>query len=251
MFTVEPHGDKVALLRMDDGKVNAIGTDFLANFGRAWEDATRDGRAVVIAGNAKAFCAGLDLKRLPGLERPEMVAFARGFNALFRDVLAYPRPTIAAVDGAAMAGGAILALACDFRFVGPRARLAMTEVPVGIPFPAPVADLVRAKLPAPEHAPALLRGVTREGEACVRTGWAHEHHASDALVPAALALATELAAHHPPAYAAAKHSDTMLLDRFEAFVKDDAEAWVDSLLDEATLEAMVGYFTRVTQKRDG
>ncbi|HET6404034.1 MAG TPA: enoyl-CoA hydratase/isomerase family protein [Candidatus Thermoplasmatota archaeon] len=163
MFQVTPHGERVALLRIDDGKVNAIGPDFLRSFGAAWTEATREGRAVVLAGNAKAFSAGLDLKRLPGLERAEMVAFARGFNALFRDVLAYPRPVVAAVDGPAMAGGAILALCADFRLVGPNAKLAVTEVPVGIPFPAPVVELVRARLPVPEHAPAILRGGVRAG----------------------------------------------------------------------------------------
>lgn len=249
MFQVENHGDRVALLRMDDGKVNAIGPAFLQEFGRAWGDATREGRAIVLAGNAKAFSAGLDLKALPGLEPHEMIAFARGFNGLFRDVLAYPRPVVAAVDGPAMAGGAILALASDFRLVGPHARIGVTEVPVGIPFPAPVAALVRARLPAPEHAPALLRGAIRTGAECVATGWAHQHLASGELVPAALALAAELAEHHPPAYAAAKTDTLALVDAFDAFVKDDAEAWVDSVMNEETLAAIVGYFSRVTAKR--
>lgn len=249
MFSVTPHGDSVALLRMDDGKVNAIGPAFLREFARAWADATRDGRAVVLAGNAKAFCAGLDLKTLPTLERAEMVAFARGFNALFRDVLAYERPVVAAVDGPAMAGGAILALASDFRLVGPHARLGVTEVPVGIPFPAPVAELVRARLPAPEHAPAILRGAVRAGEECLRAGWAHELHASERLVPRALELAAELASFYPRAYAAGKADNETLVARFDAFVKDQADAWVDVVMSEETLGAIVAYFQRVTSKR--
>lgn len=249
MFQVTPHGEKVALLRMDDGKVNAIGPDFLAQFARAWGEATREGRAVVLAGNAKAFCAGLDLKRLPSLDRAEMIAFARGFNALFRDVLSYERPVVAAVDGPAMAGGAILALSSDFRLVGPGAKLGVTEVPVGIPFPAPVAALVRARLPAPEHAPALLRGAVRAGEECVRTGWAHQWSPSDRLLSEGLALATELAEHYPPAFAAAKSDAAPIVAAFDAFVKDDAERWVDTVLHEDTLAAIVSYFARVTQRR--
>lgn len=249
MLHVARHAERVALLRMDDGKVNAIGPDFLRDFGRAWNEATSEGRAVVLAGNAKAFSAGLDLKTLPSLDRADMVVFARGFNALFRDVLAYHRPVVAAIDGPAMAGGAILALASDFRLVGPRARLAVTEVPVGIPFPAPVADLVRARLPAQEHAPALLRGGARAGEECVRTGWAHAFHPSERLVDEAVALADELAHHHPPAYAAAKADASPIVARFDRFVKDEAEAWVDELMSEATLEAIVSYFARVTRSR--
>ncbi|HUR67977.1 MAG TPA: enoyl-CoA hydratase/isomerase family protein [Candidatus Thermoplasmatota archaeon] len=249
MFHVEKMGEKVALLRMDDGKVNAIGPAFLQQFAHAWGEATRDGRAVVLAGNAKAFSAGLDLKTLPTLEHHEMVAFARGFNSLFRDVLGYARPVVAAIDGPAMAGGAILALSSDFRLVGPHAKLAVTEVPVGIPFPAPVAQLVRARLPPPEHAPALLRGIVRAGEECVRTGWAHELRPSAQLVEDSVALATELGEHYPLAYAAAKQDAAPIVAAFDAFVKDDAERWVDQVMHEDTLEAIVGYFARVTAKR--
>lgn len=249
MFSVERHGDKVALLRMDDGKVNAIGPDFLRAFFSAWSEATSDKRAVILAGNAKAFSAGLDLKRLPSLERAEMVDFARGFHQLFRDVVAYERPVVAAIDGPAMAGGAVLALAADFRLVGPNARLGVTEVPVGIPYPPPVVDLVRARLPAPEHAPAILRGGIRAGEACVAAGWAHELLASEALLPRALALAEEVAAFSPRAYEAAKTDAAPLAARFDAFLKHGAEAWVDLVMSEETLEAIVGYFSRVTAKK--
>ena len=248
MFRVTEPGKRVALLTMDDGKVNAIGPAFVREFSRAWGEATASARAVVLAGNAKAFSAGLDLKTLPTLERADMVAFARGFNAVFRDVLAYERPVVAAIDGPAMAGGAILALASDFRLVGPRAKLGVTEVPVGIPFPAPVVELCRARLPPPEHAPAILRGAVRAGEECVRTGWAHEHAASDRLLPRALELAEELGSFHPRAYAAAKSDAAPLAARFDRWMKDDAERWVDDVMSEETLGAIVSYFARVTQR---
>ena len=248
MFQVTLHGEKVALLRMDDGKVNAIGSDFLREFARAWGEATREGRAVVLAGNAKVFCAGLDLKKLPALERPEMVAFTRGFNALFRDVLSYTRPVVAAIDGPAMAGGAILALACDFRLAGPNAKIGVTEVPVGLPFPPPVADLVRMRLPANEHAPALLRGQVRAGEECVRTGWAHRFVPAAELESEAQRLADELASFYPLAFAAAKSDAAALVAAYDAFVKDEAERWVDTVMSEETIAAILAYFTRVTKR---
>lgn len=250
MFQVETRGERVAILRMDDGKVNAIGPDFLRDFARAWTDATRDGRAVVLAGNAKAFSAGLNLKVLPGLGRPEMLAFGRGFMQLFHDVLAHPRPVVAAVDGPALAGGAILALCADFRLVGPGARLGVTEVPVGIPFPAPVVALARERLPPQEHAPAILRGALRAGEECVRTGWAHGRVESARLVDEAAALADELAAHDDVAFAAGKAPlSEPLAAQFAAFVKGDAERWVDVVRSEATMAAIVRSFERATAKR--
>lgn len=249
MFHVEAKGDHVRLLRMDDAKVNAIGPEFIDAFGKAWADATRDGRAVVVAGNAKAFSAGLNLKVLPALERAEMVAFAQGFMRLFGDVLAYDRPVVAAVDGPALAGGAVLALAADFRVVSPRARLGLTEVPVGIPFPAAVVALARAKLPVAEWPHAVLRGGIREGAHCLQHGWAQELHASERVVEAAVALAAELGEHNPAAYAPAKRG---LVDdvraAFGAFSKDGAERWIDELTSEDTIAAILRGFERATRK---
>lgn len=249
MFRIEPRGERVNVFRMDDGKVNAIGPAFLEAFPKAWADATRDGRAIVLAGNAKAFCAGLDLKSLPGLARADLVAFARGFMLAFADVAAYDRPVVAAVDGPALAGGAVLALCSDFRLVGPRARLGLTEVPVGVPFPSPVAELGAARLPPPEHAPALLRGVVREGEQAVRTGWAHALHGSDSLEAEAISLAEELAASSPVAFAAAKRPlNVRLAESMARFARDEADAWVDVLGNPETMAGIVRGFARMTRK---
>ena len=249
MFRVEARGGRVAVLRMDDGKVNAIGPAFLREFAPAWREATRDGRAVVLAGNARAFSAGLDLKALPALPRDELAAFAGGFMALFGEVAAHPRPVVAAVDGPALAGGAVLALCADLRVVTPRARLGLTEVPVGIPFPAPVAALARLRLPPQEWAPALLRGVAREGAHALAHGWAHELHPAEAAVEAAVALAAEVAQHHPPAYAAAKAATwDDVPARMAAFAKEGADAWAAALLSEETMAAIRRGFERATRR---
>lgn len=250
MFHVEPRGASVSVLKMDDGKVNAIGPDFLREFPSAWTSATRDGRAVVLAGNAKAFGAGLNLKVLPGLERHEMIDFAAGFMSMFGLILSHDRPVVAAVDGPALAGGAIIALAADFRLVGPRARIGVTEVPVGIPFPDAVATLVRAKLPANEWPTALLRGAIREGAQCVATGWAQELHPSETLVDAAVALAAELAEHNPRAFGPAKramHAD--LAAAMAGFGKEQAERWIDELTSEETMGHLLRGFERATSRK--
>lgn len=247
MLRVTQPATGVSLLQMDDGKVNAMGPDFVQAFPKAWADATGDGRAVVIAGNAKAFCAGLDLKRLPTLDAAELEAFARGFMTVFADVLAYERPVVAAVDGPAMAGGAILALCSDFRLVSANAKLGVTEVPVGIPFPPPVASLCRARLPPQEHAPAILTGAVRAGEECVRAGWAHRFCADPA--KDAIALAAEMAQLHPPAFASGKRAlSRALAEEFRAFVARDAGAWAKLAGSEETMQAVLSYFSRVTKK---
>lgn len=249
MFHVERKGERVSVLRIDDGKVNAIGPEFVERFPTAWAEATADARAVVIAGNAKALSAGLNLKVLPTLERAELVRFASGFMSMFGEILGHPRPVVAAVDGPALAGGAIIALCADFRFVGPRAKLGLTEVPIGIPFPKPVADLARAKLPPQEWPEALLRGAIREGEACVGHGWAQSYHA-EGVEAAAVARADELAQFYAGAYGPAKRVlNGDLATTLSAFAKDGAEAWVDDLTSEATMAALLEGFARMTARK--
>lgn len=250
MFHVEPHGERVHVLRMDDGKVNAMGPAFVEAFPAAWREAARGDRSIVIAGNAKAFCAGLDLKTLPHLDAGGLAAFVRGFNALFHQVWTHPRPVVSAVDGPAMAGGAILALCSDTRVVGPGARLGLTEVQVGVPFPPPIVELARHTLPVNEHTPAIVQSVVRQGEECLRAGWAHHAVPKDALLPKAIALAEEAAQLDPDAYRVAKELlRAPVTASMEAFLKSGLDAYVQRLGSAQTREAIVRNFQRVTGKK--
>lgn len=249
MFHVETRGESTSLLAMDDGKVNAIGPDWLDAFDHGWRKATKDHRAVVLAGNGKAFSAGLNLKVLPTLEREDLLAFFRRFIGMCATLYAYPRPVVAAVDGPAMAGGAILNLCGDVRFATPHARIGLTEMPVGIVFPAPVLDLAQAELPHHEIGPAIFEGVVREGEACVARGWSHRMAGRDALIEEALLLADTLAQHNPRAYAVAKAHLRGPVARSLAEFEKRAETYVDDLQHPDTISSIVRYFERVTAKK--
>jgi len=243
MFRVEPHGS-VAVFRMDDGKVNAMGLGFLDAFPRAWHEA--EGKAVVLAGNAKAFGAGLDLKAVTTLPAAELADFTRRFMDVFRMVLVHPRPVVAAVDRAAFAGGAVLALCADFRIATPGARMGVTEVPVGVRFPEPVRALVQARLPAHEHASAILRGAIRQGEELVQRGWADRIVPGPELLDASVQLATELAASSPFAYAHSKQQlNEPVLDSFARF---DAAAWAKDLGHPDTRAALARTLDRLAKR---
>jgi len=248
VFAVETRGD-VDVVRMDDGKVNVMNANFVARFAKTWRQVHAGGRAVVLAGNDRAFSAGLDLKALPLMSEERTVTFARDFMRLFRDVLAHPRPVVALVDGPAIAGGAVLALSADLRVATPRAKIGLTEVPVGIPFPKPVLDLARSRLPREEHAPALLRGLVREGDRCVADGWVHEMAPSADALDKAVALAQELAEMNPLAYRGAKQDmSKWVIDSFDDFEKNGAEAWAAALMRPETREALARTLDRLARK---
>jgi enoyl-CoA hydratase/carnithine racemase len=126
----------VTLNRPDS--LNSITTELLDEL----RDATRristreDLRAVVIAGNDAAFCAGADLKdqapRVADLTPSQMWGALQDTVATFRAVASIPQPTIAAMSGVALGGGLELALCCDLRVAAPGTRLGLPEAKVGM-----------------------------------------------------------------------------------------------------------------------
>lgn len=238
MFTVEDSAEGVRTLWMDDGKVNAIGADFLAQFPEAWAKATSHGGAVVLASRRKAFCAGIDLKLMLTLDESGCADYASDLMRMLDLVRRHERPVVAALDGAAIAGGAVLALCADVRIAGARAKMGVTEVAVGVPFPKPVANLVTSRLPPQEHAPALLEGVTRGADELVARGWAHRSE-GDAHA-AAVETAARLADFSPLAYGGAKR---LLIDSVDWTF--DAKAWAAELMSEETKTAVMKTMARL------
>src|SRR6266705_1062780 len=112
---IERQGD-VAVLRLESGKVNAIGPRFLAEL-NGLLDALGEAKAAVVTGRGGAFSAGLDLPALVELDRPSMRAFIGQFNATMLRLFELPIPLVAAVNGHAIAGGCVLALQADLRLV--------------------------------------------------------------------------------------------------------------------------------------
>ncbi|MHB8584319.1 MAG: enoyl-CoA hydratase/isomerase family protein [Thermoplasmatota archaeon] len=250
MFSIRRSADPIHVLEIDDGKVNVIGPDFVEAFPKAWATATSGARGIVLAGNARAFCAGLDLKRIPQLEESELLAFAQRFNALFLQILSEERPVVAAVDGPAIAGGAILALCADIVVASPRARMGVTEVSVGVPFPPSILALLERKLAPPELFRATLSSALREGEDCVRFGWAHTFVRDGPLLDAAVQEARNLANGSPVAYRMAKVS---LLQSTRAALAqqgvDGARAWLEAVSDPENLEALVRTAERLAKPK--
>src|SRR5438128_5571675 len=137
----------VALLRLESGKVNAIGPDFIAGL-NGLLDQLADAGAAVITGRGGTFSAGLDLPALVDLDRESMYRFIEQFNALMLRIFELPIPLVAAVNGHAIAGGCVLALQADLRLVADRdARIGLNETQLGIGLPAVVLETLRCQVP--------------------------------------------------------------------------------------------------------
>lgn len=239
--------DGIALLRIERPPANAIELESV----RALEDELArleeddDARGVVLTGSGAFFSAGLDLKVVPTYGPREQQAMITAINRVVGRLYGCPLPVVAAVNGHAMAGGLVLALACDYR-IGSRAdyRLGLTETRVAIPYPGAPMAVVQAELgPAVARRWVLLARNVGPEEA-LGDGLLDELRAADALVPRALEVARELAALPRGAYARIKRQlRAPTLARIDAIVTGGdplLSAWISEETAPAATATLAG-----------
>ncbi|MEO8224431.1 MAG: enoyl-CoA hydratase/isomerase family protein [Gammaproteobacteria bacterium] len=139
MLHIQFH-DAVAEIRMDRPPANALNRELVERLLAALETARMDGaRALILTGQPGMFSGGLDVPELLAQDRRQVEAFWSHFFSLNRQLATSPVPVIAAVSGHAPAGGAVLALHCDYRIgVTGRFKIGLNEVRVGLPVPGTI-----------------------------------------------------------------------------------------------------------------
>lgn len=190
------------LIRIDGPGKNALGTARMSELLGAVEAA--GDAPLLLTGAGDAFSAGLDLKEIHAADAPTMERFLSLLTELVARLHHHPAPTVAAVNGHAIAGGCLLALVCDVRIAttNPRCRIGLNEVALGLRFPPRVFALARSRM-APHLETEILLGAGLHGpEDALRLGLVDR--LSDDPVAAATAEIARLGAYPPEAYAAAK-----------------------------------------------
>jgi enoyl-CoA hydratase/carnithine racemase len=189
---VERRDDGVALVTLDNPKVNALSGELLRQLEAAARDLTGEPPgAVVVTGGDRIFAAGADVAEFGGPD--EARAVGGGFRRALDAVAGIPRCVIAAISGFALGGGCELALACDLRIASERARLGQPEILLGI-IPGGGGTQRLARLVGPAKAKELvLTGRQVGADDALRIGLVDEVVAPDELHARALALAAELA----------------------------------------------------------
>ena len=171
------------------------------------ELSSSDARVAVICGNERAFSAGEDVRGMAGLADVSTKRFrsvAREFHDVFDEIEAIEMPVIAAIEGVAAGGGMELALSCDFRVAGAKARFALPETNVGlIPGSGGCSRLVRLVGLARAKQILMLEGVMNASRAN-ELGLVTRLVETGAAVDEALRMAGELAAKAPLALGMAK-----------------------------------------------
>lgn len=203
--------DECAVVRMNNNKVNIQNDQFFADLHHAFDRLETEFKElpVVLTGHGDAFSAGIDFQYsfdIFGSGDPDKI---RQWYKTYREtnlrIFQYPRPTVAAVNGHAIAGGLITALDCDFRIAARKsAKFGLNEVPIGIPMPAAYIEIIKYALGDQVGALTTLRGKLYDLEAAEKLGFFHEVVEPDQLLPIAISYARCISPDCNVAYAMSK-----------------------------------------------
>ncbi len=191
----------------------------------AMEEGVRsDCRVVVFAGAGEAFCAGLDLSALQGMNNrseSEYTADAERIARMFRTLYELPKPTVALVQGPAIAGGTGLATMCDFTLAAPGAKFGYTEVRIGF-VPAVVSAFLTLQIGEKRARDLLLTARVFSADEAMRLGLVNEVMEADKLEARCAELVGVLKGNSPEALGATKR-----------LLAAQNKAWLDDALTAA------------------
>jgi methylglutaconyl-CoA hydratase len=211
-------------------KRNAISFELIDDLVRALDEVAKsDAVVLIVTGAGKAFCSGMDLDNLKALlgRSPEQnLQDSQTMVQLFRSLYEFPKVTIAAVNGPAIAGGTGLALLCDFTLAVPDAKFGYTEVRIGF-VPAIVSTFLLRQVGEKQARDLLLTGRIIGAEEAARMGLINEIVTADKLMPRARELAALLIENSASSLRATKqlltdHARVELNAHIDAAVRENA-----------------------------
>jgi methylglutaconyl-CoA hydratase len=210
-------------------KRNAVSFELVSDLMRALDHAAKSDatQIVIFTGAGKAFCAGLDLeelKSLIGKSQDQNVKDSQTMANMFRAIYDFPKPTIAAVNGAAIAGGTGIATMSDFTFAVPEAKFGYTEVRIGF-VPAIVSSYLVFQVGHKIARDLLMTARLFDAAEAHRYGLVNEIVSPDQLMPRAIAQAKLLMENSPSSVRATKRL-------INGFIKDQLDIQVAAAVED-------------------
>jgi enoyl-CoA hydratase len=214
-----------AVVRMDDGKANALSAAMIEALSEAVSRAEREAQAMVLTGRPDRFCAGFDLKVMMSSPEAALALLRRGAELLMK-LYGCAVPLVVACTGHAKAGGALVLLTGDVR-VGARGayQIGLNEVQIGLPVPILAMELARDRIATVELARATLQATIYGPEDAVRVGYLDEVLPPEDLLPRAMAEAGRLGQlARAPFVATKQRLRGRTIDHIRSTLEDDLRA---------------------------
>lgn len=198
----------VATVTLERGKVHALNDQVVEELHSAVERlaAEDDIRAVILTGTGKFFSFGFDIPGFYKATPEEFTRFVTAFNGLYRYLFMYPKPVVAALNGHTIAGGCMLATACDYRImVSGKAKISLNEITFGSTVFAGSVDLLKYCVGNRNAESILIGGGMYSAEEACEIGLVDLVVSEDNLISEAIRIAGEMAQREPEAYRSIKN----------------------------------------------
>jgi enoyl-CoA hydratase/carnithine racemase len=215
MISATNHAGTV-IVKLDRGVTNALSLKLVNELGEALQKVGDDADThslVFGSANDKFFSIGFDIPQLFDLAREDFEAFYRAFNQVCLKLYTLPKPTVAALTGHAIAGGCILALCCDYRFLAQgRKLMGLNEIKLGVPVPY-LADCVLRHLVGARTARDIVEsGEFYPPEQALRMGLVDQVLAPEQVLPGAITKAQTLGSSPRVAFAMIKRNRVEMIE---------------------------------------
>jgi enoyl-CoA hydratase len=241
----------ILTIRLAHGKASALDLELCRALQHEIEAAAKspDVRALILTGTGSIFSAGVDLPRLINDGNKYAVDFVGALDAVLRALFLFPKPAIVAANGHAIAGGAIIAFACDYRLMS-GGRIGVPEALVGVPFPPLALEIVRFAVPRQHLQPMLYLAKIIEASEAKSIGIIDEVVPSENLLRRATEIARQLAEITPDAFRLTKRQIREPFLRNAAEIERVSADEIDAKWsDPATHEHIRVYLAKTLGKR--
>ena len=207
---------EVAIIKLDRGITNALNPDLIRALAEELlkVKGNPDVKGIVLASaNEKFFSIGFDIPELYELSREDFSVFYHAFNELCLNLYSFPKPTVAAITGHAIAGGCILALCCDYRLIADgRKLMGLNEIKLGVPVPYPADRILRQTIGDRFAREVIESGEFYDPRELLRSGMVDGTFPIDEVLPKSIEKANYLGNLPQEAYQAVKQNRVEILE---------------------------------------
>jgi enoyl-CoA hydratase/carnithine racemase len=199
---------EIATATLSRGKVNALNEPMVEELTKSFEDLAIDNavKSIIFTGTGKFFSFGFDVPEFLSYPKDDFVRYLEKFTNLYTDVFLFPKPIVAALNGHTIAGGCMLATACDFRLmVTGKARISLNEITFNSAVLAGSVEMLRYCVGSGNAQSILYSGAMYSAEQAFELGLVDQVSSEDALAEDARKVAQELAQKDSSAFRCTKH----------------------------------------------
>ena len=197
----------IAIVTLTRGKVNALNEPMVEELAEAFQNLGKDDtvRSVILTGSGKFFSFGFDVPEFLRYSKSDFISYLEKFTNLYTNIFQFPKPLIAALNGHTIAGGCMLATACDYRLmVLGKAKISLNEITFGSSVMAGSVEMLRFCVGSRNAQSILYSGAMYSAEEAFQLGLVDQVSTEDALAEDARMVAQELAQEDSPAFRSMK-----------------------------------------------